>query len=104
MYQPRGTNRQTNNERINTPLLLVCLAYIARNGGVAMPELLEVAREAGWPVSKPTMNRLLTDAEYHLGVRVRWSKNHQTPHGGEYVVEDWGMLDPRKVLERISSS
>jgi len=103
MNQPRGTNRQTNNERINTPLLLVCLVHIARNGSVAMPELLEVAREAGCPVSKPTLNRLLTDAEYHLGVRVRWSKNHQTPHGGEYVVEDWGILDSGKVLERVNA-
>ncbi len=68
-----------------------------------MPELLEVVKKAGWPVSRPTLNRLLTDAEYHLGVRVRWQRDNSMPSKGEYAVEDWGVLDPRKVLERISN-
>jgi hypothetical protein len=101
MARIRGEARKTNHVGINTPLLLVCLAHIARHGGVAMPELLDVAKETGWPVSRSTLNRLLTDAEHHLGVRVRFRRDGTTPTQGEYWIEDWGVLDSRKVLQQV---
>jgi len=102
MPRTRGSERKANHARINAPLLLVCLAHIARHNGVALPELLEVAKEAGWPVSKATLNRLLSDAEYHLGVRVRWRRDNALPSTGEYWIDDWGVLDSGKVLQRVN--
>ncbi len=103
MSRIRGNERKTNQERINAPLLLACLAHISRHGGVALPELVDVAKDSGWPTSRATLNRMLTDAEYHLGVRVRWRQDHTLPSNGEYWIEDWGVLDSRRVLSRVSS-
>jgi hypothetical protein len=102
MPRTRGQERRSSHVGINTPLLLVCLLHIARHEGVAIPELLEVTAAAGFPVSRSTLNRLLSDAEAHLGVRVRFRRDGHMPAGGEYWIEDWGVLDERKVLRRLS--
>ena len=105
MQKPRirGSDRKTNVIGINTPLLLVCLAHIARHSGVAIPELLKVAKDARRPISRSTLNRLLTDSEHHLGVRVRFRRDGTMPSRGEYWIEDWGVLDAQKVLARANN-
>jgi hypothetical protein len=100
----RGTGRKAAHTAINVELLLVCLAHIARHGGVALPELLKVAKAAGMPVSRPTLNRLLTDAIHHLGVRVLWRADPRMPSRGEYWIQDWGVLDSRKVLAHVGET
>jgi hypothetical protein len=57
-----------------------------------------MTNDLSWP-TRATLNRTLTDAEAHLGVRVRFRRE---VGGGELHVEDWGLLDARRVLERYT--
>ncbi len=83
---------------VNARQLLPLMAHISRHGGVAAPELIEVAAQAGLPMSRPTLFRLIADAELHLGVRIIWRRDHTLPSGGEFSIEDWGVLDAKRVL------
>lgn len=73
--------------------LLAILRHLARNGGVAIPELIEITGR-----SRATLNRLITDANTLLGVRIEWRRDHTLPSRGEYSIEDWGLLNNRRIL------
>lgn len=90
-------NRASANarSRVNIPALLVVLRHLARRRGVASPELREVTG-----LSRPTLSRLFADAEDALGVRIVWRLDMSMPSHGEYHIEDWGLLNPRRVLAR----
>lgn len=87
--------RKKPSKGINVPVLLEMLAYISRHQGVAVPELMEITG-----LSKPTVNRYLSDALHHLGVEVVWRRDFSLPAGGEYTIASWGVLNQRKVLEQ----
>lgn len=87
--------RATPRSRINIPALLIILRHLARQGGVASPELRDLTG-----LSRPTLTRLLADAEAALGVRITWHPDMSLPSHGEYRIEDWGMLNPRRILAR----
>lgn len=89
----RGDQRIKPSSNLNVSALLPMLAHIARHSGVAIPELAELAG-----ISRPTANRILSDARIHLGVIVEWRWDHSMPSKGEYSIADWGLLDKRKVL------
>lgn len=91
MTKPRAISQSRN--RVNIPMLFKVLRHIARNGGVAGPELREVTG-----LSRPTLSRLFADAEIALGVRVAWRWDMDMPSHGEYHIEDWGVLDSRRVM------
>ena len=95
---PRGDKRINVSSNLNVAALLPMLAHIARHGGVAIPELAELVG-----ISRPTANRILSDARIHLGVIVEWRWDHSMPSKGEYSVSDWGLLDKRKVLAAYAS-
>lgn len=86
---------QSARSRVNIPALLTVLRHLARNAGVASPELREITG-----LSRPTLTRLFVDAEAALGVLIVWRPDMSLPSHGEYHVEDWGLLDPRRVLTR----
>ena len=81
--------------RVNIPAMLVVLRHLARHGGVASPELREITG-----LSRATLCRLFVDAEEALGVRIAWRLDMSIPSHGEYHIEDWGLLDSRRVLAR----
>lgn len=79
--------RAPGRDRIHVGALLEVLRAVATDGERTTPELAELAG-----VSRPTLVRLLADAEHTLGVRITWSR------AGGYVIEDWGVLDRRAVV------
>jgi len=97
MTRSRSSANRRAHRHLDLCTLLPCLAYLARHGGVRSPELLEMLQGRGLPVSRATLSRTLTDAEAHLGVQVRFRREVGL---GEMYVEDWGVLDVRKLLER----
>lgn len=94
-YKHRNRSSTNARSRVNIPALLVVLRHLARNGGVASPELREVTG-----MSRATLSRLFVDAEEALAVRVAWRTDMTMPSHGEYHIEDWGVLDSRRVLAR----
>ncbi len=78
-----------------------------RSGTARASALLTVALGVATgigPASAQMPDRsILTDAEHHLGVRVRFRRDGTMPSRGEYWIEDWGVLDARKVLARANS-
>lgn len=86
---------QSARSRVNIPALLAVLRHLARNTGVASPELREITG-----LSRPTLTRLLADAEVALGVLIVWRPDMSLSSHGEYRIEDWGLLNPRRVLSR----
>lgn len=95
MKTEKKRSAQSARSRVNIPALLVVLRHLARRGGVASPELREVTG-----LSRPTLSRLFVDAEDALGVRIIWRLDMSLPSHGEYHIEDWGLLDSRRVLAR----
>lgn len=89
--------RSKNNARgrVDIPALLTILRHIARHGGVASPELQELTGR-----SRATMSRILADAQDSLGVKIVWRMDMSLPSHGEYSIEDWGILDSRRVLAK----
>lgn len=92
-HRPRSSANARS--RVNIPALLVVLRHLARHDGVASPDLCELT-----DLSRATLCRLFVDAEEALGVRVVWRTNMTMPSHGEYHIEDWGLLDSRRVLAR----
>jgi len=86
MTRSRSSANRRAHRHLDLSTLLPRLAYVARHGGVRSPELLEMLQ-----------GRTLTDAEAHLGVQVRFRREVGL---GEMYVEDWGIIDARKLLER----
>lgn len=95
---PRSEQRANVSTHLNVAALLPMLARIARHGGVAIPELSEITG-----LSRPTVNRILTDARYHLGVIIEWRHDRSLPSMGEYYISDWGLLDKLRVLTQYAS-
>jgi len=93
----RGEHNRKPSDRINVRLALLIIRQIASHNSVRLPELCELAKDNGFTsVSRSTINRLLTDIEAHLGVKVRFSREIG---GGGYYIEDWGYLNPGKIIK-----
>lgn len=68
------------------------LALIASRGGVTTDLM---AAELG--LSRSTIKRYLSASRQAFGVVTSWNQQG-FEGGGEYAIEDWGVLDGRKVL------
>ncbi|MFP4615579.1 MAG: helix-turn-helix domain-containing protein [Thiohalorhabdus sp.] len=79
--------------RIDARQALRILAYVARNPGVGLGELVDLTG-----TSKATVKRMLRTMRAELGVEIAWRPDRDLPSGGEYSIEDWGVFDSRRVL------
>lgn len=79
--------RAPGRDRIHVGALLEVLRAVDDDADRTAPELAAMVG-----VSRPTLVRMLADAESALGVRITWER------GRGYVIEDWGVLDRRAVV------
>lgn len=75
-------------------LLLRLLVEVARHGGMNAPALAEE-----FCCSVATVKRLIRVAREELDVEIAWHRFDRG--GGEYSIEDWGLLDGARVLGRF---
>jgi hypothetical protein len=76
---------------------LTVARHLDRNGGATLEEL---AAEAC--ISEASAKRLLHVMREQLGMRIEWTGQPGVA-GGEYVLEDWGILDDKRVLREGGS-
>lgn len=84
---------------MNVVAVLEILRYLSdhqADGDIRIPELLDMLRDAGYPMSRATITRLLADAEAHLDVRIVYDGVGSI---GGYRIDSWGLLDRGAVLE-----
>jgi hypothetical protein len=80
----------------NAHALLLMLATLARHDGVGVPALERVTG-----LAEQSLVRIIKEARDQFGVNIAWRGDSTLPHGGEFLVEDWGVFDRRKVLQYI---
>ncbi len=86
-----GHKTRFGNRRVDSAAVLEILAYIERNPGVVSRDL---QRMLG--LSRATVSRVLQDIREQYGVKLTWD-----PTLKEYRIDDWGVFDAEKVLDRI---
>lgn len=86
-----GHKTRHGNRRVDSAAVLEILAYIERNPGVVSRDL---QRMLG--LSRPTVSRIMQDIRKQYGVAIAWD-----PTLREYRIDDWGVFDREKVLDRI---
>lgn len=74
--------------RVEVLPLLLMLHYISRHSQINEPAIRE---HLGY--SRATTHRMLRAARDQFGAIVTFRRDHTLPSGGEYTVEDWGVLD-----------
>ena len=87
-------NRLRNGlHRVDGPLLLQALDYIAQHHASTVEELADVLG-----VSRPTVQRLFRAARENFGVKLTYQRTNQPYVGaGEFSVEDWGVINRTRV-------
>lgn len=85
-------------QRVDAHDLMTVLHYIATHGGVGTAELKDVTG-----LSKATLLRMLSSARKQFGVVISYHRNSVSLGVGEFTIEDWGVFDRAKLIERIKN-
>lgn len=96
MRKSNSNPLRNNTRRVDAHDLMAALAYISRHSGVTTPDLADHLE-----VSERTARRILKHARDQFGVEVSFHRDGYSPTGGELVVDDWGVFDSRRVLNRV---